>query len=77
MFYSLLIIIIIILLLLLAHQSRRLRVSLKYGTRAGVRESVRQSVRASTLSKMNIFETSWPILIKFHPEHHCGGGLAA
>ena len=26
---------------------------------------------------MNIFETSWPFEIKFHLEHHCGGGLAA
>ena len=41
------------------------------------RASVRASVRASTLSNMNISETSWPILIKFHLEHHWGGGLAA
>ena len=61
----------------LAHQSRRLRVSLKYGTGAGVSASVRVSVRASTLSNMNISETSWPIVIKFHLEHHWGGGLAA
>ena len=26
---------------------------------------------------MNISETSWPIVIKFHLEHHWGGGLAA
>ena len=41
------------------------------------RPSVRASVRASTLSNMNISETSWPILIKFHLEHDWGGGLAA
>ena len=41
------------------------------------RPSVRPSVRASTLSNMNISETSWPILIKFHLEHYWGGGLAA
>ena len=35
------------------------------------------SVRASTFSNMNISETSWPIDIKFHLEHHLGGGLAA
>ena len=39
--------------------------------------SVRASVRASTLSNINISETSWPILIKFHVEHHWGGELAA
>ena len=39
--------------------------------------SRRPSVRASTLSNMNISETSWPIVIKFHLEHHWGGGLAA
>ena len=37
--------------------------------------SRRPSVRASTLSNMNISETSWPIIIKFHQEHHWGGGL--
>ena len=31
----------------------------------------------STLSNMNISETSWPIIIKFHQEHHWGGGLTA
>ena len=31
--------------------------------------------RASTLSNINICETSWPIIIKFHQEHHWGGGL--
>ena len=35
------------------------------------------SVRASTLSNMNISETSWPIIIKCHQEHHWGGGLTA
>ena len=39
--------------------------------------SVCVSVRPSTLSNMNIFETSWPIIIKFHQEHHWGGGLTA
>ena len=32
-------------------------------------------VRASTLSNINISETSRPIIIKFHQEHHWGGGL--
>ena len=35
------------------------------------------SVCASTLSNMNISETSRPINIKFHLEHHWGVGLAA
>ena len=39
--------------------------------------SVRACVCASTLSNMNISETSWPMVIKFHLEHHWGGGLAA
>ena len=30
-----------------------------------------------TLSDMNISETSWPVIIKFHLKHHWGGGLAA
>ena len=30
-----------------------------------------------TLSKFNISESSWPNVIKFHLEHHWGGGLAA
>ena len=42
-----------------------------------MRPSVRASVRASTLSNMNISETSGPFVIKFHLEHHLGGGLAA
>ena len=41
---------------------------------ASVRASV---VRASTLSNTNISETSWPIIIKFHQEHHWGMGLTA
>ena len=39
--------------------------------------SVRPSVRLFTLTDMNISETSWPIIIKFHLNHHLGGGLAA
>ena len=39
--------------------------------------SIHPSVRASTLSNMNISETSWPIVIKFHLEHHWGRGLTA
>ena len=35
------------------------------------------SVRLTTLSSMNISETSWLIVIKFHLKHHMGGGLAA
>ena len=34
------------------------------------------SVRLFTLSDMNISETNWPIIIKFHLKHHCGGVLA-
>ena len=44
---------------------------------ASVRPSVRPSVCPSTLSNMNISETSQPIVIKFHQKHHWGGGLAA
>ena len=39
--------------------------------------SVCLSVGAFTLSDMNISETSWPIIIKFHLKHHWGEGLAA
>ena len=39
--------------------------------------SVHASVSASTLPNINISETSWPIIIKFHQKHHWGGGLAA
>ena len=35
------------------------------------------SVRGFTLSNLNISETSKPIVIKFHLEHHWGRGLAA
>ena len=38
---------------------------------------VRPSVRPFTLSDMNISETSWPIVIKFHLKHHWDGGLTA
>ena len=41
------------------------------------RVSMRAYLRPSTLSNMNISETSWPIIIKFHQEHHWGGGLTA
>ena len=37
--------------------------------------SPRPSFRLSTLSNMNISETSWPIIIKFHKKHHWGRGL--
>ena len=37
--------------------------------------SVRTCVRPSTLWNMNISETSCTIKIKFHLEHHLGGGL--
>ena len=39
--------------------------------------SVCPSVRASTLSNMNISETSRPITIKFYLKHHWGGEKAA
>ena len=42
-----------------------------------MRPSVRPSVRLFTLSDMNISETSWPIIIKFHLKHQWVGGLAA
>ena len=44
---------------------------------ASVRPSVRPCVRASTLSNMNISETSRPITTKFYLKHHWGGGKAA
>ena len=37
--------------------------------------SRRASVRQSTLLNINISETSWPIIIKFHQKHHWGRGL--
>ena len=39
--------------------------------------SVSACVCPSTLSNMNISETSWPIIIKFHLEYHWVGGLTA
>ena len=39
--------------------------------------SVRPSVRPSTLSNMNISETSRPITTKFYLKHHWDGGKAA
>ena len=36
---------------------------------------VRPCVRPFTLSNINISATSWPIIIKFHQEHHWGGGV--
>ena len=44
---------------------------------ASVRPSVRPCVRASTLSNMNISETSRPITTTFYLKHHWGGGKAA
>ena len=38
---------------------------------------MRPLVPASTLSNMNISETSRPITIKFYLKHHWGGGKAA
>ena len=38
---------------------------------------VHPCVRPSILSNMNISETNWPIIIKFHQEYHWGGGLTA
>ena len=35
------------------------------------------SVRPSTLSNINISETSWPIVIKFHQKQYWCRGLAA
>ena len=39
--------------------------------------SWRLSVCPFTLSDMNISETSWSIIIKFHRKHYWAGGLAA
>ena len=44
---------------------------------ASVRLSVYACMRASTLSNMKISKTGRPIVIKFHLEHHWGGGLTA
>ena len=64
---------------LLAHLSRRLtRWAYRMGLEpASVRASVCPCVRASTLSNMNISETSRPITTKFYLKHHWGGGKAA
>ena len=56
---------------LLAHLSRRLT---RWAYRMGLEPA---SVRASTLSNMNISETSRPITTKFYLKHHWGGGKAA
>ena len=40
-----------------------------------VHACVRASMRRSTLSNINISETSEPIIIKFHQKHYWGGGL--
>ena len=47
------------------------------GELIGWSSSWRLCVLSNTLSNMNISETSWPIVIKFHREHHLGGGKAA
>ena len=44
---------------------------------APVRPCIRPSVRAFTLSNINISETSWPIVVKLHLEHHWDRGLDA
>ena len=44
---------------------------------ASVRPSVHPCVRPSTLSNMNISETSRPITTKFYLKCHWGGGKAA
>ena len=60
---------------LLAHLSRRLT---RWAYRIGLEPaSVRPSVRPSTLSNMNISETSRPITTKFYLKHHWVGGKAA
>ena len=44
---------------------------------ASVCASVHSSIHASTLSNMNISETSGPIAFKFYLKHHWGWGKAA
>ena len=61
----------------LAHLSRRLLVSLEYTSRAIVCVSVSVSVCLSTLSNINISETSGLIATKFYLKHHWDGGMAA
>ena len=51
-------------------------IGLDSSRRPSVFPSVRATVCAFTLSNINISETSWPIIIKFHLEHHYGGGSA-
>ena len=59
---------------LLAHLSRRLT---GWAYRMGLEPaSVCPCVRASTLSNMNISETSRPITTKFYLKHHWDGGKA-
>ena len=59
----------------LAHLSRRLtRWAYRMGLEPG---SVRASMHASTLSNMNISETSRPITTKFYLKHHWDGGKVA
>ena len=41
------------------------------------RPCVRPSLHPFKLSNINISETSWPIIIKFHQKHHWGRGLTA
>ena len=41
-----------------------------------VRPSVRPSVRVSTISNVNLSETSRPIKVKFHLKHHWDGESA-
>ena len=57
------------------------KVSLQYGSRAVVRASVHASVhasvRSSTLSILNISETSRPIAVRFYMKQHWVGGLPA
>ena len=54
-------------------EPRTHKVSLKHGTRAGVRPFVSRPC-VTTLSNMNIIETSWQVAIKFYLNHHWGGG---
>ena len=51
------------------------RPSVRACVRPCVRPSVRACAHASTLSNMNISETSWPIIIKFYQEHIWAGGI--
>ena len=45
--------------------------------RVSVHPSIRPSVCAFTISGMNISETSWRIVIKFHLKRHWGLGFSA